>query len=365
MLNDDVLDDLDNSVVDHDLIKAPSQVPSSSTATVVIGKPKDQTATPQITNQLTQAEVKFQVIDEHSNKIIEMQAVHDEISTEGLISKVDVAYALEGFPHLLGTRMTLEQFTQAKTKVNFDPIVSNMKRSIAAEQALLFENAKTFFKEPLEAAIAGVNLLLSEHLPAVKNTANDLHINAKDISGKLDGSKHTVVKYKEEFKSFLDIPIRELEPTMFIGGTMDHEAFKKAVSNLETVYDCKAVKVCIAAVVYGKDLADVFSSESMRSETIHDLTFKDLLTFYTSEKFPELLSSIETILNELITKLDFLKNSANVDTATPAELHMYLIENNTPFIKAVRTSVTAANAVFSLGQLNFNTHVLFEELKRA
>jgi hypothetical protein len=365
MLNDDIMDDLENSVVDHDLIQAPSQITSSSKAVVLIGNPKDQTTTPLVTHQLTQANVQFQIIGQHSNKIIEMQAVHDEIAAEGVVSKIDVAYALEEFPHLLGTKMSLEQFTNSKTKVNYDMIISNMKRSIGLEEALLFENAKTFLKDPMDMAIASVAVLLSDHLPAVKNTGNDLHINAKDIASKLEGSKHTVVKYKEEFKSFLNIPIRELIPDMFIGGTMDQEAFKRAVANIEIVYECKALKTCIASVIYGEDLKNVFSSENMRGETIHDLSFKDLLNFFSNEKFPELFIGIEDTLKDLSTKLDFLKNSAKTETATPIELHKFLIENNSMFVRTMRTSVTIVNAVFSLGQLNFNTRILFEELKKA
>jgi hypothetical protein len=368
MLNDDVMDDIGNTVVDHDLIKGPSSVQSTDKSTVIVGAPS-QPVSPQTTTQagqaLATAQVNFAALDGKTVKIVEMQAVHDEISTEGAVCRADVSYALEQFPALLGTRLTLEQFSVNKTKVNFDATVSNMKRSIAVEQALLFEDAKTFLKEPLEAAIATVSVLSGEHLPAIRATGNDLHVNGKDISSKLEGSKNTIVQYKEEFKSFLEIPVSELIPDMFKGGTMDGAEFTKAVLNIKTAYECRALKMCIATVIYGKPMDNLFSDENMRGETVHDLTFKDLLTFYTSEKYASLLESIGTCLNDIAGKLEFMKNSANIDTATPAELHNYLLAHNAELMRTIRASVSAASALYSLGQLNFNTHVLFEELKRA
>jgi ArsR family metal-binding transcriptional regulator len=103
----------------------------------------------------------------------------------------------------------------------------------------------------------------------------------------------------------------------------------------------------------------------MRNETIQDITLKDLLSFYSNDKFPELLASLESVIKEAITKLEFIKNSSNVDTCTPAELHSYLVQNNVAFMNAIRNCMTIASGVFSLGQLNFNTSILFEELKKA
>lgn len=365
MLNDDVMDDMENTVVDHDLIKGPSQVQTSTNVVIIPGKPEEETTNSEIINQLSQAEIQFQVIDKHTTKLVDMQAVYDEISTEGAISKSDVAYALEEFPNLLTGRLTLEQFSQSRSKVNYDKLVSTMRVNIATEESLLFENSKTFFKDPLNGVMLAMGVVLQDHLPVVNNTGNDIFINAKDILSKLEGSKNTIVKYKEEFKSFLDIPIRELQPSMFINNTIDVDAFNKSVTNIETAYDCRAIKVCIAVVIYGKDLGDVFASENMRNETIQDITLKDLLSFYSNDKFPELLASLETIVKEAITKLEFIKNSSNVETCTPAELHSYLVQNNVAFMNAIRNCMTIASGVFSLGQLNFNTGILFQELKKA
>ena len=153
MLNDDVMDDMENTVVDHDLIKGPSQVQTSTNVVIIPGKPEEETTNSEIIKQLSQAEIQFQVIDKHTTKLVDMQAVYDEISTEGAISKSDVAYALEEFPNLLTGRLTLEQFSQSRSKVNYDKLISTMRVNIATEESLLFENSKTFFKDPLNAAL--------------------------------------------------------------------------------------------------------------------------------------------------------------------------------------------------------------------
>lgn len=365
MLNDDVMDDMETTVVDHDLIKAPSAVASSQTVTVVPGKAAQQTTTSTAVTDIAKANVQFQVMDGKTNKIIEMQAVHDEIAAEGVICKTDVSYAAEHFPNMLSGRLSLNQFSEVKTKINHTQVLSSMKQSISTEQALLFEDAKAFFKDPLEAAIVGIKYILEEHLPVINNTANDLVINAKDISSKLVGSKHTVVQYKEEFKSFLEIPIRELKPEMFLGGNMDKEVFLKAIGNIETICESRAIKIYMAAVAYGSDRDNKLDPKDMRGEVIHDLTFKDLLAFYTSPKFPELIVNLKEALTEASTKIDFIKNSSNMDKATPAELYSFLVENNSKFVSEIHAATTLTSVVFNLGQLNFNTHVLFEEFKKA
>jgi len=364
MLNDDVLDDLDGHVTDPSILELDKD--TRVIVKVVNNLPgKLQEVGTQAVKAISQAQTSFELIDKHNSKIIDMTAVHDEISTEGIICKADVAYALEQFPIILNDKLKLEHFSLSRTKVNHSKVVSGMKLSIEAEQSLLFESAKAFFKQPLEDALSAIKGLETHYLPALTNTSNDLQIDARNISGRLEGSKNTLVRYKDDYKTFLDIPVKELLPEMFLGGTMDADVFVKAISNIDNLFGSRVLRVVISSIVYGKDVEQLFSDESMRSETIHDLTFKDLLTFYCSDKLTSLLSIIPQMLTDAVSEIEYIKNSSKIDSATPAELHTYLLDNNVVINKKIKAIGNLANGIISLLQLNFNTQVLFEQLKRA
>jgi hypothetical protein len=364
MLNDDVLDDMETSVIDHDLIKGPSSVTVSNPIIVNTGDSNKESVGKDIEN-IGKAEIQFNVIDGGTIKLIDMQAVYDEISTEQLISKSDVAYSLEHFPNLLSKRLSLEQYSQAKSKINYEITTRLMRQAIATEQNLLFENTQLFFKEPVDAVTAVLNKLESTYLQTLFNNCRDITDTAKIISGKLEGSRHTVVKYKDDFKSFLEIPLRDLDSTMFIDGDMDKSLFSTTVKNIEKIYDCKNLRICLSAVVYGKDTKSLFSSNRTREETISDINCKDILIFYTSDGFSAMLNNLETYAGELKQGLEFLKNSSKVDTATQEELFNFLVANNLTIVEIIRQSSSLTNLVFSLSQLNFNIGIFFNQLQKA
>jgi hypothetical protein len=364
MLNDDVLDDMESSVIDQDLIKAPSSAVTAKPIIVATGDIDKQTVGNDIAD-IGEAHVQFKVVEDGTAKLIDMQAVYSEISTEKLISKSDVAYSLECFPNLLSKRLSLEQYSQSRSKINYEITTRLMRQAIATEQNLLFENAQLFFKEPVEAISAVMVKLETTYLNALANSCRDVTDTAKDISSKLEGSTHTLVKYKEDFKSFLEIPVKDLSTDMFIDGGMDKTLFDTTVKNIEKVYDCRNLRVCLSAVVLGKDTKKLFSSDKLREETISDLNCKDILIFYTSAGFTTMLSDLSTYVGELKQGLEFLKNSAKADTATQEELFKFLVTNNLTIVEIIRQSSSLTNLVFSLGQLNFNVGVFFDQLKKA
>lgn len=369
-LNSDVLDDIDGTgVIDNEIIKSPSPIPSNKNSVNIIAKTPDlpnsiSKMSENDLNQLPNLDVSFQIIKDNSNRVIELEDVESEILAQESINRTDAITIDDVFKGLLGSHIKLEEFTQTPSKTNFVYVKHFMETRIAQEQQNVISSFQTFFDGPLNAACEVLNKLTSEHLDSCYFNFRDIYNNNKGCLQSVVANKNAVIIYGDEFKNVVTIPIGQLDVSK-IGVSLDNkQKLSEAVENIKNLFSDNIFNSFIFGSMDGKSATDSLTYESITQYNNSTVDGQTLFKIFETLNIIDNIEQLRTIIADNVKYVSQLKEEFNADVDNYESVNKFLIKNNLQIQNLIKSVKNISSLVFGVNNLCLNSGVLLEFYKK-
>jgi hypothetical protein len=371
-LNADVMDDIDNSqAIDNDLIKPPTPAGANKNPITIVAKSNDVKANvtqlqPEELSKLPNLDVKFQLVKDNVNRVVELQDVESDILSQESISRTDAVFINDVFKGLLGNSLKLEEFTQSPTKTNYLFVKNFMRLKISQEQLNTIANFKTFLDEPLKDAKAVLAKLKDFYIGEVTYNFRNINSKAQEDLDNLMKNKNMVVAYESEFKNLSTIPFTVLDFSKVklplpIDGNLN-----QAVSNINNLLLDKTFNSFIFGSLDGKSALDCVSRDSMVEYSGHVLDAVTLFKVFTSMSILDNIEQLSKNAEQIIKYIETVEEESTKDKYKDdyTEINKFLIQNNLEIQNMIKSVKTICNIVLSTGNLVMNAEALIDFYKK-
>ena len=374
-INDDALDDLDNEgKIDEDVIKTPSDVATGQDDVTVIVKTddikEDVTELNQIEmDQLMQSNVQFQVLTDQVSKVDELESIQDELIAAESIDKSTAKYIGEYFPIFTRSRITLEQYSQTPTKINYQETLKQMKLAIEEEKTALMSNLSTFIATAVLDNQKVLHRINYQYLPDLIQQLTDFREEAKGVLAYITDNKDTVIEYRDDggtlFIDIAKIDIREFDfaKVRINGDQCGHIA--ELLCNVQHCLKTRDVASLVVAAEEEMPLEEAVLELNAIQNSLNSITFASIATFFVSDSLIAYLETLSTEIDKQLQVIDKFKSTVdeaddNYDTVIKAAA----ILQNHDLSDTIEWSIKYAAIIFHTGNLLFNTREIFNFLLR-
>jgi hypothetical protein len=367
-LNADVMDDIEEgSVIDNDIIQQPSAVKPNTKPVTILAKTEDVA---QDVTELSEADkqtlsamdVSFNVVKDGVNKVIELQDVENDILSQESINRSNAEFVNEVFPGLLGTHVSIEEFTHSPSKTNFLYVKKYMKTKIALEQEAIINDFNNFIAKPLQDAKVVMLKLSEDYIEFAIDRFNNLFFQFKDLESKLKVNKNTVVSCKGEFVNLINKDLFSINYCDIDLDIPTKSLLDNATTNLKQLFDNRLLKSFILGSLDGKPVSTCLSKDSMVEYGDNSITIMNLTKIFSSSMLVDNISSLKDIVD---TNIDIVNNiseeySKEVAIDNFLTVNEFLIKNNNKVQDMISSVQNICKLVLGINNLSLNAKPLLD-----
>jgi hypothetical protein len=215
-LNAGVLDDLE----DNDGITAPSAATGGGEPITIVPSSPIDPVTSELTEQelttLPSKDVSFKLVNDGVTKVVSLKEVEQDIIGAESIDKTGFEKACISFESLADGPVSVAEFTNTPSQVNYGYVKRNVKQIIATEEANLVSNYVVFIDKPLEEACGKLGRFKDAYIPRIESLLYELKAEALDFKENIRSNKKTMMQYGNEFVNITDFNIMELDVSKIV-----------------------------------------------------------------------------------------------------------------------------------------------------
>lgn len=351
-LNDDVTDDLEAGFDPAGLVTPPMK--TSGQSDVIIATSSDCAApiTP-VSNQalfgkglelgtVPDINAEFAIVEQNRVHLVDLKEVEEAILGRDAISQEDAVLIDSTFGSFFSTRLSQEEFTRAPSKTNFPYASVFIRKRIAKEEVVIFENLANFVEKPI-AELKQFQAAIDAAIPQIREAIEASQAQFSDVIKTIHTSKNTIFPVGELFVNLITTPVNELPLEKFdfkaIGGLPEASAnFLKAVEVLQTVFQEAHLPYFIDMVVR--------DDEGLAAQWVHypqqclrylpRVTLGDLVAVYQTYSVFGRLSSLSTEVTQAIRFFESRHAELQELAQDFATINDYILTHTTDIVQVSR-----------------------------
>ncbi len=371
-INDDAVQDLDDTLVDHDVIRSTPVAPLNPVQTTVVPwsreiSPKPQALTEGDIQQIAQSDVQFTVIENDIAHTVELEDVEKEFLAQESICQDTAKHLNEYFEGLLTSRVSIEEFTRKPSRTNLAVTEKFIRQSIAQEQSTIITSFTQFTQSSITDVLSIIDKLDEDYLNAFDANMVSIANLATGVIEGLSENKNTIVPFQNgEQIEFIDIAEADLicldfnnlklEPATVQQLSLYRDNIKQIVN------ECDMRILITLAVECGKVSYPVDNAILARSmeRPIHLLLIAKL---FNSSALRTYIEGFKGSLYECRSLLETLQQDASVITEYPT-LASFITERSQVIHSAIKQVLRIALCMHQLNILAWNTKELFSYMNQ-
>lgn len=371
-INDDAVQDLDDTLVDHDVIRSTPVAPLNPIQTTIVPwsreiSPKPQALTEGDIQQIAQSDVQFTVIENDIAHTVELEDVEKEFLAQESICQDTAKYLNEYFEGFLTSRVSIEEFTRKPSRTNLGVTEKFIRQSIVQEQSTIITSFTQFTQSSIGDILSVIQKLDDDYLNAFDANMTSIASLSTDVIAGLSENKNTIVPFQNgEQIEFIDIAEADLicldfnnlklEPVTVQQLSLYRDNIKQIVN------ECDMRILITLAVECGKVSYPVDNAILARSmeRPIHLLLIAKL---FNSSALRTYIEGFKGSLYECRNLLETLQQDASVITEYPT-LASFITERSQVIHSAIKQVLRIALCMHQLNILAWNTKELFSYMNQ-
>ena len=355
-LNEGILDEFsDSSLIDNDLVKLPGSVKEPVNAITIIATDDPMQGgnlvPKEVIEKLPELDVTLKVITDGQEKVLTLKEVQDEILSDNSISKESAQYVQSSFSTLFDGPIKLHEFTEGKSKTNFDYVTRHMRRTITTEEIAIASNIQLLLSTPLAEAKSTFDCLLKECIPAVIQQCQDMQSFVVSHVEAIMQSKDVVFPYSDNtFVNIKTTDFTTIDATKF--DSMD-SVVRNQMTALGLLFKDPALTTFIHCVKDNCAVTEAVSEEFHPTYSGSDITGEDLLKFY-SVSIDTYIEYLQELCETQLKFLNGLSDNSSTYIESPEVMNAFLAESLPAIQTAFATLRRSIKMVNNISVLNFN-----------
>lgn len=373
-INDDAVSDLENDgEITDDVIKTPADVAVGQQDVTVVVKTDEieeepTKLDPTDWDQLLKADVQFQVLTDKASTVEELESIQDELIAAESIDKKTAKYLGEYFPTFLSGSISLEQFSQAPSKINYQLALKQIRLAIEDEKSTLLSDLIEFTETTLNDSQLVLQRMKELYLPDLIRRLTEIQDRAQQVLAHITDNKDTVIAYQDDGGMlFIDIARADIRTfafhrVRFSGIQSDY--LNQLLVNIQKCLTLRYVASLVVASEKETDLCESILDLNAIQNSTEVITFTSVVKFFASNA---VTLYFETLLPVIDERLSFIEQYKS--TVAGAEGRYEIIEEsallkNKQLTDLIELSAKQVSVSLHVGNLLANISGLFNFLLR-
>lgn len=366
-INEDAVEDLDDTLVDHDLIQSAPVISTRDEQTTVIPwskqiAPQPPALTETQIQHIAQSDVQFKIIEDEVEHVVELETVEQEFLAQESVCQASVKVLNEHFEGLLSNRISIEEYTKSPSQTNLKITEQYLRRTIAQEQAAVLTSFTDFTRDTVTDVLAVVDKLTEDYLSPFQTNMEATADLATGVIAGLSENKNAIVPFQNgEQIEFIDIAEADLIALDFNQLKLEPATVAQLSvyrDNIKHILQDTDIRLLITlAVDCGKVSYPADSAILARSmeRPVHLLL---LAKTFNSEALRAYLASFEATLADAREVLEAIEGTA--DTIEDYDsLRRFITQRSQDIHTAIRHTLKIAQCMNHLNLLAWNLKELF------
>jgi len=369
-LNDEATDDLDNTIVDDDIVHSSPVVPVQDKTTTIIvderAKPIESTPlTEEQVKAITDTNVQFNLIEDNVSKVVDLQDIEKEFLAQESIDRHMAEYLDSQFQGLLGTKISIEEYTRIPSRTNLDLTRRHVKLSIAHEEAQVVDTFNSFTIKSLHDTGEVLKVLKEKYLYDFSNQVRQLAKLSENVIANVSQSKNTIVPYQNgEHIEFVDIADLDLVKLDFANLKLEAPSIDQLScykANIASILTNSNIKTLITLVIDSGRVSYPVDHEVINLAMTRPISLLTLAKFFNNKALIEFVDSFDSTLSDCLTTIEQVKQDVTTLDSFD-KLRAYLIEHSMDIHTAIHQAMQLVCHVNNVSMMALNVKTLFEYL---
>lgn len=370
-LNDGVLDDLE----DHDLLEEGIAIPpganSSEYVQVVASNKRGDLMTDEeiLDIPLPNEKVDFIVAKNGLAKVIDLKEVEKTLLAQEAISKSDIVRINNDCDNVLSS-LSLETFTQLRTKVNYATTLKLIKNRIAQEEGNYVSDFNEFINSFLPSTNNYLSSLKDIGLSKLQERVITLIADIKNVENDIFENKDLVFKDGENFINIVKTPIKDINfLTLECPSPLKDDFIKldKAVGNIKALVANNNLSYYITTCLSQQEVQEINFSKISLTNVLETLTLEDLFKVFSSDIHTQFVNALVDKINNIVsvTFEKFSKfTSQRPEKDYFEEIKDLLIEHDKEFTEVFDSVIFIGDIIDKSNRLIYNFSYVIEIVKK-
>lgn len=373
-LNDDAVDDLPaNTLVDEDLVKTPAIVTPTDQDTMILVKTSEvpqeiSLLTEDDVKKITETNVKFKLIGDQTQKIVDLRAVEHEFIAQESIDRHTAQYLNQHFEGLLSSKLSIEEFTKSPTKTNFDVTKRHVNVMISQEEAAAVIDFSDFTQNALKDTQEVLEKISSDYLGQFQIIMSGIARLSESVIADISQNKNTVVPYQNgEHVEFLDIAEMDMVTLDFGNLKLNTETvsiLSKHKQNIEHIIANSSVKTLIVLAVECGKVSYPVDREILVHAMDKPMNLLLLAKFFNSVALRDYIDGFSTTIANAIADIDSTRSETEALAENYSSVKEYLIAKTEMIHCSINAALQIATTINNLNLLALNVSSMFQCLSR-
>lgn len=370
-INDGVLDD----ITDHDLINDGIAIPPGANSTeyvqVVASNKRGELMTDEdiMDVPLPNEKVDFIVAKNGLTKVIDLKEVEKTILAQESISRSDAIKLNNDYDKILNN-ISLENFTELRSKVSYAPALKIIRNKIAIEESNFVSDFNTFINSFLPAMTNYLSSLKDIGLSKLEDRINYLITDIKNVESNIFENKDLVFKVGDNFINIVETPIKDIDfKSIECPSTLKEDFAKidKAVCNIHELVSNKNLSFYLTSCLSDADVSNIDFSKISFTNVLETLTLGDLFKAFSTDTHTNFINEIINMINKIVT-VTFAKFAKFTEQRPEKdyfnEIKEILVQNDREFTEVFDSIVFISDLNDKLNRLIFNFSYIVDILKK-
>jgi len=297
---------------------------------------------------ISNMDVKFKLITDGAEKIVEMKDVEAEILSTESMSKNTAKYIDSFFAGLISeNNFSIEEFTNSPSKTNYATTCRYIKKRISLEKIDIISSFKLFREEPISDTIEVLIKCKDFYIPKLIEKILELNKEYSNLNTIIN-EKDVIFIIDQNTVNILNTDLKELKLNDSFSYSGNVDILNKAITNLNNVFsDINFKELYLTMILNNSSLSDIKFNEIKHIDK--NITMRDIIKFTSIDielLLTKIISEIELTINEL-NKIKDIDTESIIDNDSD-DLYKTLIDGNnslSSIIKATKQTVGFINAL--------------------
>lgn len=370
-LNAGAMDDLTGLAVEDDLIVPPGVQQTADEKHINVTVPGDQSKasvpSEQMLNEMGEAEVSFNLVKDNVSHVVMLSDINEQVLGQESISRDDAAVIDDVYGGFLGQKVSIEEFSQQRTKTNFAYSARFMQQRIATESQAAVASFQNFIQDSLDKVKATVEAFKNQYVPSLRNELVSIQGLADKLRQRFLNNPKLILVTNDGFCDILNVDLNTLDfSTIRFNGTnlsfdTHSGGYQKAIENIRAVIASPRLRSSLNAMINHEPLDQIFSLSVIGTYSDTPVTLKSLISLFgSSETYDVVFQFTDNFIKQLETIDSLRQLELQGEQPDFKVVQDFLVTNNSRVTELVRETQFLCQIVHSLQTLRFNSEVLFE-----
>lgn len=311
-------------------------------------------------NKLLNVDIEFKIVQQNLEDLQSTSEVKASFEQDSRASKSIYDHVVRSLNNKTGVALTLsrEEFTDIPTKIGSSAIKKFIEAKYSIERHNTLTSMQLFFERPMKDAKEIFEKIKSSYLPDLKNSLVLLTAQTTEMI-KNDKLSDIVINKNNELLSIVDCPIKDIAIDTNLMSDTDKENINRAFYNLDILVEKRPrASLLILACLEKMNAEQLFDSKNFVRAMSMELTFRQVLDAISSQYLSELVKILETKIDEIDRKIDYVMNSSESSEMAFEKMSDFVREKSPDIIVISSEANLIYQYVIILSQL----FALFEDI---